>query len=245
LPVPFPLLIIPVASTLAGGILAVRFRHLTDMLIACGAGLLLGAAFLDLMPEAVDLAEKAGTSPGQVLSLTLVSLLMFFGIENWLDSLSATRGKRSSSKSVGRLAGAMLIFHSFRDGMAIGASYVASHPAGYAVATGVAAHDLGDGMNTILLTTRGQKPGTSDYFFLGLDAIAPMAGALAAVWWFSSLKNSVLLLALAAGFFIQMAASDFLPEIRRCDGSRKVLLPLVALGAAVIYAANLLIGRWH
>jgi zinc transporter ZupT len=215
------------------------------MLIACGAGLLLGAAFLDLMPEAISLAAQGGVSPGQVLSLTLVSLLIFFGIENWLDSLSAARGTHSSSKIVGRLAGAMLIFHSFRDGMAIGASYVASHPAGYAVATGIAAHDLGDGMNTILLTTRGEKPGIGDYCFLGLDAIAPMAGALAAIWWFSSLKNSVLLLALAAGFFIQMAASDFLPEVRRGNGSRKVLLPLVALGAAVIYAANLLIGRWH
>jgi hypothetical protein len=42
-----------------------------------------------------------------------------------------------------------------------------------------------------------------------------------------------------------MAASDFLPEIRHCRGSRRVLLPLVALGAGVIYVANFLIGRWH
>jgi zinc transporter ZupT len=138
----------------------------------------------------------------------------------------------------------MLIFHSFRDGMAIGASYVASHPAGYAVAVGIAAHDLGDGMNTILLTTRGEKPGKGDYLFLALDAIAPMVGGLAAIWWFSSIENSVLLLAFAAGFFIQMAASDFLPEVRRGNGSRKVLLPAVALGAGVMYAANLLIARW-
>ena len=99
-------------------------------------------------------------------------------------------------------------------------------------------------MNTILLTTRGDRPRWVDYTFLGLDAIAPLVGGLTAMWWFSSLKNSVLLLALAAGFFIQMAATDFLPEVRRCRGNRKILLPLVALGAAVIYTANLLIGRW-
>jgi zinc transporter ZupT len=57
--------------------------------------------------------------------------------------------------------------------------------------------------------------------------------------------TEILLLALAAGFFIQMAASDFLPEIRHCRGSRRVLLPLVALGACVIYIANFLIGRRH
>jgi len=214
------------------------------MLVAGGAGLLLGAAFLDLMPEAITLAGPAGISAANVLSLTLVSLLLFFGIENCLDTLTAKRGTHGARKTVGKIAGSMLIFHSFRDGMAIGAVYVASHPAGYAVAVGIAAHDLGDGMNTVLLTTGGDKPTGSDYLFLALDAVAPFVGGLTAMWWFSSLQNSVLLLALASGFFIQMAASDFLPEVRHCKGSRRVLLPLVALGATVIYAANLLIGRW-
>jgi zinc and cadmium transporter len=245
LPIPSLLLIIPVVSTLIGGLVAVRFRHFTNMLVASGAGLLLGAAFLDLMPEAIALGAPAGISAANVLTLTLVSLLLFFGIENCLDAISARHGGQGSHKAVGQIAGGMLIFHSFRDGMAIGASYVASHPAGYAVALGIAAHDLGDGMNTILLTTRGEKPTRGDYLFLGLDAIAPLLGGLAAMWWFSSLRNSVLLLALAAGFFIQMAASDFLPEIRHCRGSRRVLLPLVALGACVIYVANFLIGRWN
>lgn len=244
MPIPGLLLLIPVMSTLAGGLFAVRFRHFASMLIAGGAGLLLGAAFLDLMPEAIGLAGPAGFSAANVLALTLVSLLLFFGVENCLDILTARYGARGEQKAVGKIAGAMLIFHSFRDGMAIGASYMASHAAGYAVAIGIAAHDLGDGMNTILLTTRGDRPTRTDYVFLGLDAIAPLAGGLTAMWWFSSLKNSVLLLALAAGFFIQMAASDFLPEVRHCKGSRKILLPLVALGAAVIYTANLLIGRW-
>lgn len=244
MPLPGLLLLIPVTSTLAGGLLAVRFRQFTSMLVAGGAGLLLGAAFLDLMPEAIGLAGPAGLSAANVLALTLVSFLLFFGIENCLDVLTVRYGAHGEQKAVGKIAGAMLIFHSFRDGMAIGASYMASHTAGYAVAMGIAAHDLGDGMNTILLTTRGEKPTPTDYTFLSLDAIAPLAGGLTAMWWFSSIKNSVLLLALAAGFFIQMAASDFLPEVRHCKGSRRILLPLVALGAAVIYAANLLIGRW-
>jgi zinc transporter ZupT len=238
------LLFIPVAATFIGGLIAVRFRHFSSMLVAGGAGLLLGAAFLDLIPEAIGLAGPAGLSAANVLSLTLVSLLLFFGIESCLDAFSARFGELGEQKIVGRIAGSMLIFHSFRDGMAIGASYLASPSAGYAVAIGIAAHDLGDGMNTILLTTRGESPTLADYAFLGLDAIAPLLGGLTAMWWFSSVRSSVLLLALAAGFFIQMAASDFLPEVRHCKGSRKILLPLVALGAAVIYAANLLIGRW-
>lgn len=45
--------------------------------------------------------------------------------------------------------------------------------------------------------------------------------------------------------YIQIAASDFLPEIRHCNGSRRVLLPIVGLGVAVIYVANILIARWN
>ena len=54
-------LTIPVFATLAGGLLAVRFRHLRPLLIACGAGLLLGAAFLDLLPEAIVLGADGAT----------------------------------------------------------------------------------------------------------------------------------------------------------------------------------------
>ena len=243
MPVPALLLIVPAVSTLTGGFLAVRYRRLTNMLLATGAGLLLGAAFLDLMPEAITLAQPAGISAGHVLLLTLLSLLLFFAVENGLDALNARIGTRASRRAMGKVAGAMLILHSFRDGMAIGASYVASHAAGYAVAAGIAAHDLGDGMNTVLLTTRGERPTGSDYLFLAFDAIAPLAGGLTAIWWFSSLRNSVLLLALAAGFFIQMAASDFLPQVRQSRQSSWALLPLVGIGAAVIYVTNLLIGQ--
>ena len=137
----------------------------------------------------------------------------------------------------------MLIFHSFRDGMAIGAAYAASHPAGYAVAVGIAAHDIGDGMNTIILSTGGARARALDYLFLALDAIAPFLGGLLTVWWLLSSRNAVLLLTLAAGFFIQMATGDFLPEVRRFEGPRKYLMPCVLAGSGLIYAANLLLSR--
>ena len=137
----------------------------------------------------------------------------------------------------------MLIFHSFRDGMAIGAAYAAAHSAGVAVALGIAAHDLGDGMNTVILTGRGEKPSRTTYLFLFADAIAPFLGGLSTAWWSFSVRGSVALLVLAAGFFLQMATGDFLPEIRRYEGPRRFLLPSVLTGAAVIYLANLLIGK--
>jgi zinc and cadmium transporter len=138
------------------------------------------------------------------------------------------------------VGGGLLIFHSFRDGMAIGAAFAASHTAGYAVAVGIAAHDFGDGMNTVLLTTAGEKPRAADYWFLAGDALAPFLGGLTTVWWLLSSHGAAVLLALAAGFFLQMATSDFLPVVR--SGKRALLMAGVVGGAGFIWMANWLLG---
>ena len=153
------LLAVPVLSTMLGGLLAVRFRRWISFLFAAGAGLLLGAAFLDLLPEAIDLGREAHLGAFQVLGLTMLSVLGFFAVDFVLHTW------RHAQRLHGRFGAGMLIFHSFRDGLAVGAAYAASHPAGYAIALGVAAHDFGDGMNTILLTTGGRAPTPADYGF--------------------------------------------------------------------------------
>ena len=52
---------VPIFSTLIGGLVAIRFRRLLPLLIAIGAGLLLGAAFLDLLPDAISLGVQTGS----------------------------------------------------------------------------------------------------------------------------------------------------------------------------------------
>jgi zinc and cadmium transporter len=240
---PTTLLLVPVVATLCGGFFAIRFRRWIHGLLAVGAGLLLGAAFLDLLPEAISIGTASGIDVSRTLTITLISFLGFFLIENVLDSLSSGTDARVPRRSIGRIAGGMLVFHSFRDGMAIGAAFAASHTAGYAVAAGIAAHDLGDGMNTVLLTTAGEKPRGVDYSFLVADALAPFAGGIVAIWWFSSAASTVALLGVAAGFFIQMAATEFLPEVKRSDVPRKYVVPCVLGGVGLIYTTNLLLGK--
>ena len=237
---------VPILSTLIGGMLAVRFRSYLLLLIALGAGLLLGATFLDLLPEAIRIGSAAGVDTPDVLGLALLSFLFFYVLENALEYVRRQwQAAPLRGKIVGRAGAAMLIFHSFRDGMAIGAAYAASHPAGYAVAFGIAAHDFGDGMNTVILSTGGAKAARTDYLFLLADALAPFFGGLLTIWWVLSSRGSVVLLVLAAGFFLQMATGDFLPELRHCEGRRRFLLPSVLLGSLLIYASNRLLAQYR
>ena len=232
---------VPVLSTLGGGFLAIHCRHWLHNLLAIGAGILMGAAFLDLLPEAISLGTMAKLTVIQILGVALGSFLLFFLIDAPLQGITVDNQTEHNSLVASRVAGALLILHSFRDGMAIGASYAASPVAGYAVAFGIGAHDFGDGLNTVLLTTQGKKAQRLDYLFLLADAFAPVLGGVAAIWYFASLKSSALLLAAAAGFFIQMAACELLPDLRQSMMTRKWTMPAVLAGSAMIYAANLLL----
>lgn len=237
---PVGLLLVPVASTLFGGWVALRGRRFLPLLMAVGAGLLLGTAFLDLMPEALSMARSTNQRPAVVLGLALLSFLSFLLIDTILDRIGRGRDEPVIRKTLGRVSGGLLILHSLRDGMVIGAAYSASRSAGSVVAFGIVAHDIGDGMNTVLLCTAGDNARLWDYLFLVGDAVAPLVGGLVTLWWIQSPQNAVVLLSIASGFFLQMATSDFLPDLRNYASTRWFVIPAVLSGVGLIYVANLL-----
>ena len=235
---PVPLFIVPVFSTLAGGLLALRLRSALGLLVALSAGLLLGATAIDLLPEAVALERGAGGSAAAIVLLSILSFGFFLAMHRlqhrWEERLHSQR----SSRAWGRIAATMLVAHSFRDGMAIGLSYAASHPAGYIVAAGIAAHDIGDGVNTVLLSTRGQTPTAFDYFMLAADCLAPLGGALLTGWLPLSNKAAAALLAVTAGFFLQMIADELLPQLAADRTPRTHMAVAGLAGVLMIYIAT-------
>jgi len=235
---PIVLLIVPVFSTLLGGILALRLRSSLGILIALSTGLLLGAALLDLLPEAVTLQRMAGRGSATTFALVLLSFVTFLLLQNLFDTWSSRLNPESSPRALGRIGSGLLIAHSFRDGVAIGLSYAASPSAGYIVAAGIAAHDIGDGVNTILLSTRGHKPERIDYLLLAADSLAPLAGGLLTAWLPLSTGASAALLAITAGFFLHMVADELLPQLRADTTPRIPLALAVAGGASLIFIAT-------
>ncbi len=236
--VPIGLLCVPVLSTLLGGWLALRARNRLAWLIALGTGLLLGTAFLDLLPEALELARTTKQTRGEVLGFALAAFAGFLGFEMLLERVGRGRDQPKVRRTLGRVSGALLIVHSFRDGMVIGAAYAASHSAGLIVTLGIVAHDVGDGMNTVILSTRGERATLFDYAFLAADAVAPLLGGLLTIWWVQSTSNAVALLAVAAGFFVQMALSDLLRNPKEFVRAARVTVPISLGGVGFIYIAT-------
>ena len=95
---------------------------------------------------------------------------------------------------------------------------------GLIVGLGVVSHDMCDGLDTILLATGGRKAGWSDYGFLALDALAPVAGGLIAAYLFTvSAMLVMVFLSLAAGSFLFTAVFVLFPE--SWQGGERKLLP--------------------
>ncbi|HYB61345.1 MAG TPA: ZIP family metal transporter [Methylomirabilota bacterium] len=217
-------------STFCGGIVAVRGHKRIHLLLGIGAGMLLGATFFDLLPESIDVGQAQGWSARVILLFLVAGFLGFYILERILVLHSCAEDDcfNEAHRRLGRLSVMGLIAHSTLDGAAIGAATLVNWRVGIVVALAVIAHDMSDGLNTILLVTRGEKPRRSDYLFLGMDALAPMVGGFLALGFLPSPKWLAVFLAVASGFFLYTATSDLLPEAHRRSPSPYVTILTIA-----------------
>jgi zinc transporter ZupT len=225
-------------STICGGLVAVRGQKRVHLLLGVGAGMLLGATFFDLLPESLEAAQSQGWSVRAMFLLLVIGFLGFYVGERVLILHSCAEGDcaNEAHRRLGRMSTVGLIAHSTLDGAAIGAASLVNLRVGIVVAVAIVAHDMSDGLNTMLLVTQGEKAERTDFAFLGADAIAPVIGALLALRFLPSPKWLAVFLALASGFFLYTATSDLLPEAHRRSPSLSVMI-LTIVGVLIMALA--------
>jgi zinc transporter ZupT len=217
-------------STSVGGYCAVLLHRRVNLLMAFGGGVLVGAALLDLLPSALSAATTWGGPKAAVFLIAALGGFLIFCIGEAAAHYSELG---SASRAGGRISASLMVVHSALDGAAIFAASTISLQMGLVVGLGVVAHDICDGLNTILLSTGGQKPRWSDYSFLALDALAPVAGGLVAAHLFSVSPVVVMLfLSLAAGSFLFTATFNLLPDA--WQGGRRRIVPLLGIGGFLL-----------
>lgn len=228
-------------STIFGGLVAVHGQKRAHLLLGTGAGMLLGATFFDLLPESVDVGRSQGWDVRVIFLILVAGFLAFYVLERTLILHSCVEGDCSNEahRRFGRMGALGLIAHSTLDGAAIGAASLVSWREGLIVALAIVAHDMSDGLNTMMLVTRGEKARRTDYIFLGMDAIAPVMGAGLALVFLPSPKWLAAFLAVASGFFLYTATSDLLPEAHRRSPSPSVTIVTIAGVAFMAVAVGL------
>lgn len=215
-------------STLFGGWLALVARRHIHLLLGFGAGVLLGATFFDLLPEAIEAAGSRGWTSRGVLTLTVAGFLIFYLGQRVLSLQACPHGDCEAERHLGRLSALGLIAHSTMDGASIAAATLISWRVGLIVAIGIIVHDSSDGLNTILLVTRGERPAKKDFVFLAADAIAPVIGGMLVLLAGLSSHQLAVFLGITSGFFLFTATGDLLPDAHRRSPDFGVSIATVA-----------------
>ncbi|MBO9580179.1 MAG: ZIP family metal transporter [Sphingobium sp.] len=185
-------------STYAGGLLALRFVRQLDLLLGLTAGLVIGLALLDLLPEALE-------SGAGIHAMSTIMGIMAAGVALYL-----LLHRLPAGSLFGR---ASLILHSLMDGLSIGLAFQLSSATGWLVAIAVLAHDMADGANMVGLSVMRDEAVTARNWLM-VNAAVPFAGVVIGQAVHVDLAGFSLLLALFAGGFLYIGASELLPRCR-------------------------------
>lgn len=221
-------------STFLGGLLALRLHDKLHLILGFSAGAVIGVAFFDLLPEAIEFGEKFH-SPAAILSCTAVGFLSYLV----LDRILMFHGDAAPR---GPFAAGVLCVHSLLDGVAIGLAFQTSHEVGIIVAIAVLTHDFSDGINTMNIVLKNRGDRRHAFRWLLADALAPVLGIASTYFFILPGEGFGAALALFAGFFLYIGASDLIPESYHAH-PKFLTTAMTLAGAAVLYLAIVLIGQ--
>jgi ZIP family zinc transporter len=219
-------------STFAGGLLALGLRDKLHLILGFSAGAVIGVAFFDLLPEAIDTA-RGFQSTAVVLAWSALGFLSYLVLDRVLLIQGATPSRAPPRSNAGAL---VLCAHSLLDGVAIGFAFQGSRAVGLIVAAAVLTHDFSDGVNTMNIVLRNGGERARGLRWLLADAAAPAAGIAATRLWAMPSDRFGLALALFGGFFLYIGASDLIPESFHAH-PKLLTTVMTLLGAALLYLA--------
>ncbi|MBI5159393.1 ZIP family metal transporter [Candidatus Micrarchaeota archaeon] len=207
-------------------------------LVGFATGAMLGAAFLELIPESIEACDV-----GNAFVFVLAGLISFLVLEKLLFWRHCHEGKCDvHAFTYLNLVGDGL--HNFFDGMIIAASFMASVPAGVATTIAVIAHEIPQELGDFAVLIYGGFSKRKALAYNFLSAITAVAGAL--IVYFAGISADVLksvLLPFAAGGFIYIASADLIPELHKEKNLKKSAVQIVLLVAGVltVWAAHVLL----
>ena len=221
--------------SLVGIVLIFRkdYEGLVLPLVSFSAGTLLGAAFLDLLPEALEVSGAR-----EAFAMALAGLLVFFTLEKvilWHHHHSHSHQKE---KPVGYLNLVGDGLHNFFDGAVIAAAFISSPALGIVTTIAVILHEIPQEIGDFSLLLYSGFSVKKALAYNLLSALAAVAGAM--LFYYASGVVAGLQafgLSFTAGMFIYIALADLVPELHKEKGIASAIqqLFLITAGAAAIY----------
>lgn len=227
-------------ATFLGGLFALKFRDKLHLILGFSAGALIGVAFFDLLPEALELGEGHFAAP-TITTIVALGFLIYLVLDRFVFLHSHDDEHCENKNHRGRFGAGALSVHSFLDGVAVGLAFQVSRAVGLVVTAAVLTHDFSDGINTVSLILKNGGTRRQAFRWLATDAIAPLVGVASTLFFTLPASTLSIILATFCGFFFYIGASDLLPESHHAHPTRWTTLATI-FGLAVLYTAVKLAG---
>lgn len=252
-----------VAASLLGGVLSVLCAalfalnaraHWVNALVSYAIGALLGAVFLDILPEAIKLSTNI-----TVLSATILGgIFLFFTLEKLLiwrhchhdhcEAHEPHEGHSSESGAHDR-SGMMIMvgdtFHNFVDGIIIAAAFLTDVHLGIVTSLAIIAHEIPQEVGDFMILLHSGYSKAQALLLNLVSSLATLVGGVLAYYALQSMQEFVpTLLALAAASMIYVAVADLIPGLHKRTALRDTIeqVVLIALGISSIFLVNLAVG---
>jgi len=233
-----------VLSVLAASLFAFNARpQYLSGLVSYAIGALLGAVFLDILPDAMRL----GTNVPAVSGTVLLGIMLFFTLEKVLiwrhchhENCEAHDPLDRAEHDHGR-SGLMVIvgdaFHNFVDGIIIAAAFLTDVHLGIITSVAIIAHEIPQELGDFAVLLNS---GYSKMRALQLNLIASVATLVGGIVAYFALQNAQewtpYLLALAAASMIYIAVADLIPGLHKRAALRDTVqqVALIVLGTGTV-----------
>lgn len=253
-----------ITASLLGGILSLMFAAILalnarvswlSMLVSYAIGALLGAAFLNTLPEALELSDD----PKQITLIVLLGILVFFILEKlvlWrhchLEDCEAHDLSPAPVAAVSSAAGhhdhdhgrsGMMVivgdtFHNFVDGILIAAAFMVDVQLGIVTSIAIIAHEIPQEAGDFIILLNSGYTRRMAFLMNLLSSFATLVGGVLAYFMLHNMNFLVQpLLAIASASMIYVAMSDLIPGLHKRPEIHATIqqVTLILLGIASIW----------
>lgn len=186
-------------------------------LVALSAGAMFGNALLHLLPEAIELSQEGPVDVFTVMLLVVGSFVVSFLFEQFFfwHHCHTTEACEPTQMPYAHLVLYSDAIHNFIDGLIIAAAFIVSVPLGISTTLAIALHEIPQELGDFAVLVHGGFSKLRAVIYNGIAALTVVAGGVVGSFLAGSVEWVVpVLLPIAAGGFIYIAAADLLPELR-------------------------------
>ncbi|TAJ77760.1 MAG: ZIP family metal transporter [Gallionellaceae bacterium] len=240
-------------SVICAALFALNTRaHWIGGLVSYAIGALLGAVFLDILPEAIKLSPSVAAVSGTVL----FGILLFFTLEKVLiwrhchhDHCEVHEPHEQDARDHGR-SGTMVIvgdtFHNFIDGIIIAAAFLTDIHLGIVTSLAIIAHEIPQEVGDFAVLLHSGYTKLRAFQMNLISSFATVVGGVLGYLALQTMQSWVpSLLALAAASMIYVAVADLIPGLHKRTRLRDTVqqVVLIVLGVGTVALMNALIAE--